>query len=83
MKSPALPHHEEPEREIDRWHASAGSYRLVERGGVYRLEVWELYRFTVVEHGLQAVARRVAELARGAESSESGSKVVALRRGKL
>lgn len=52
------------EREIDAWGAGGQRYRLVERGGAYRLEVWELYRWVGVEAGLQAVARRVAELVR-------------------
>lgn len=53
---------------LDEWSTDSARCRLVERAGIYRLEVWELYRWVGVEHGLQAVARRVADLTRGRRS---------------
>lgn len=65
-KPPPLPHHEEREREIDAWEEGGQRYRLVERGGIYSVQAWDLYRFCTVDHNrLQILARRVAELRRG------------------
>lgn len=55
------------ERDIDTWETEHARYRLVERAGVYRLDVWDLYRWTPSEQGFQAVARRVSQLLRDAK----------------
>lgn len=62
-----LPHHTEPERVVDEWAAGGLRYRLMERADVFRLEVLDDFRWRICERGLQAVARRVAELMRPEE----------------
>lgn len=64
MKPSPLPHHEEAQRVTDEWSDGPLRFRLVERGGMYRLETWGLYRWEVAEGGLQVLARRLAALQR-------------------
>lgn len=68
------------ERELDVWETESARYRLVERAGVYRLDVWDLYRWTPSEQGFQAVARRVSQLLRNA--SPESANVVSIEEGR-
>jgi hypothetical protein len=61
-----LPHHAEAERLVDEWEAGGIRYQLVERGGIYALRAWDLYRYKPLgTGGAQILARRLADLLRG------------------
>jgi hypothetical protein len=53
-----------PETIIDSWSTPSARYRLVSRAGIFRLEIWDRYRWMTEAHGLQCVARRIADLTR-------------------
>lgn len=57
-----------PETVTDSWSTPSAQYRLVSRAGIFRLEIWDRYRWVCQGNGLQCLARRIECLTR--ESGE-------------